>query len=110
MGKQNFKRFQYNHCIYFKKTKNGNYVILLLYVDDILVIDSCMKDIIKLKNKLKNTFFMKDFREAKKLLDMRITRDKEIHKLKLSQEEFIEKVLKWFNMNDAKVISIPLEK
>ena len=37
-----FIRCQYDHCVYVKKTTNGNYVILLLYVDDMLVAGSSM--------------------------------------------------------------------
>ena len=39
---------------------------------------------------------------------MRITKDKKNQKLTLSQSEYIEKVLKRFNMQIAKPISIPL--
>ena len=41
---------------------------------------------------------------------MKITRDKQNHLLKLSQEDYIEKVLKRFNMNNAKSVTLPLAK
>jgi len=55
-----FTRCQSNHCVYFKKTTNENYVILFLYVDDMLVTGSSMHDIVDLKEKLAKTFEMKD--------------------------------------------------
>ena len=61
-----------------------------------------------LKIKLANSFAMKDLGAAKKILGMRITRDRKNHKLTLSQSEYIEKVLKRFNMQNAKPVSIPL--
>ena len=51
---------------------------------------------------------MKDLGAAKQILGMRITRDRKNHKLTLSQSEYIEKVLKRFNMQNAKPVSIPL--
>jgi len=32
-----FPRSEYNHFVYFKKLENGMFIILVLYVDDILV-------------------------------------------------------------------------
>ena len=43
---------------------------------------------------------MKDLGATKKILGMRITRDKKNHKLTLSQGEYIEKVLERFRMNN----------
>ena len=71
-----FIRCQLDHCVYVNKETNSNYVILLLYVDDMLVAGSSMHDIIDLKEKLANTFEMKDLGEAKQILGMKITRDK----------------------------------
>ena len=109
MVKNEFTRCQSDHYVYFKKTTNGNYVILLLYVDDILVAGSSMHDIVDLKEKLSKTFEMKDLVEAKKILGIKITRYKH-HMLILSQEGYIEKVLKRFNMKNAKLVTTPLEK
>jgi hypothetical protein len=45
---------------------------------------------------------MKDLGAANKILGMRITRDRENHKLTLSQGEHIEKVLEMFQRKDVK--------
>jgi hypothetical protein len=80
----------------------------LLYVDDILVAGSNMQDINVLKNKLSNSFVMKDLGVAKKILGMRITIDRKNRKLTLSQGEYIEKVLERFRMQNEKLLSTPL--
>jgi hypothetical protein len=72
-----------------------------------LVARSNMQDINMLKNKLCNSFTMKDFGATKKILGMIITRDKKNHKLKLSLGEYIEKVLKTFRMQNEKPVSTP---
>ena len=58
--------------------------MLLLYVDDMLVAWYKMKYINVLKKKLSNSFAMKDLGVAKKILGMRITRDKKNRKLTFS--------------------------
>jgi hypothetical protein len=72
------------------------------------VVGSNMQDINVLKKKLANSFSMKDLGAAKKILGMRITRDRKNHKLTLSQGEYIEKVLERFRMQNEKPISTPL--
>jgi hypothetical protein len=51
---------------------------------------------------------MKDLGVAKKILGMRITRDRKNHKLTLSQGEYIDKVLERFRKQNAKPVSTPL--
>ena len=60
-----------------------------------------------LKSKLENSFSMKDLGAAKQILGIRITRDRKNLKLTLSQSDYIQKVLKRFNMQNAKPISTP---
>ncbi|KAH9306890.1 hypothetical protein KI387_011294, partial [Taxus chinensis] len=67
-----------------------------------------MQEIKLLKKQLSESFDMKDLGAAKKILGMRITRDRKEWKLTLSQEEYIKKVLDRFNMQDAKPVGTPL--
>jgi hypothetical protein len=108
MIEHGYSRCDSDHCVYFKRLENGSYIILLLYVDDMLVTGSNMQDINVLKNKLANSFAMKNLGAAKKILGMRITRDKKNCKLTLSQSEYIGKVLERFRMQNSKPVSTPL--
>jgi hypothetical protein len=78
--KQGYNICHSDHCVYFKRLENVSYIILLLYVDDMLVVGSNMQDINVLKKKLANSFGMKDLCVAKKNLGMRITRDRKNRK------------------------------
>ena len=89
MSKQGYTRCHSNHCIYLRNKNDGNYIILLLYVDEMLVVRSNMQEINVLKGKLENSFAMKDLGAAKQILGMRITRDRKNRKLTLSQNEYI---------------------
>ena len=108
MTEQGYSRCHSYHCVYFKKLDNERYIILLLYVDDMLVAGSDMQDINVLKRKLANSFAMKDLGTAKQILGMRITRDRKNRKLTLSQSEYIQKVLERFRMHNEKPVSTPL--
>ena len=48
---------------------------------------------------------MKDLGAIKQMLGMRITKDKAKGFLKLSQEEYVKKILNRFNMDRAKPVS-----
>ncbi|KAF2288730.1 hypothetical protein GH714_011801 [Hevea brasiliensis] len=50
---------------------------------------------------------MKDLGAAKKILRMEITRERSVGKFFLSQQAYVEKVLKRFNMNNAKPMTVP---
>jgi hypothetical protein len=108
MTEQGYNRCHSDHCVYFKRLENGIYTIFLLYVDSMLVAGSNMQDINVIKKKLANSFAMKDLGAAKKILGMRITRDKKKCKLTLSRGEYINKVLERFGMLNEKPISTPL--
>ena len=56
----------------------------------------------KLKAQLKKEFDMKDLGEAKKILGMEITQDKGSVRFWLSQENYVLKVLKKFNLKEAR--------
>ena len=52
---------------------------------------------------------MKDLGEAKKILGMKISRDRKLGRLCLSQKEYLRKALKRFSMNEkSKPVSTPL--
>ncbi|KAL5836024.1 hypothetical protein ACOSQ4_015521 [Xanthoceras sorbifolium] len=107
MSSSGFTRCQADHCCYIKRFDNS-FIILLLYVDDMLVAGSDMQEIMNLKRELSKQFAMKDLGAAKQILGMRIKRDTKSETLLLSQAEYIKKVLSRFNMQDAKPVSTPL--
>ena len=73
-----------------------------------LIAGSSIKEINDLKKQLSKQFAMKDLGAAKQILGMRIIRDKANGTLKLSQADYVKKVLSKFNMNGAKPVSTPL--
>ena len=106
---QNYTRSLYDPCVYFRKLHDGNFIYLLLYVDDMLIASKSKMEIEKLKSQLSCDFEMKDLGEAKKILGMEIERDRSKGKICLSQKQYLKKVLHRFGMNDGtKPVSTPL--
>ena len=107
MHRIGFKRCEANHCCYVKSFDNS-YIILLLYVDDMLIAGSSIEEINNLKKQLSKQFAMKDLGATKQILGMRIIIDKANGTLKLSRSEYVKKVLSKFNINETKPISTSL--
>lgn len=107
MSNSGFSRCNMDHCCYVKKYTNS-YVILAVYVDDMLIAGSSMAEINRLKQQLAESFEMKDLGPAKQILGMRILRNRSEGILKLSQEKYIHKLLDRFYLEDAKTRNTPL--
>jgi len=75
MVSSGFTRLQANHYFYSKWFENSC-IILLMDVDDMLVAGSNIKEIVNLKAKLTKEFSMKDLGPAKKILRMRISKER----------------------------------
>jgi ATP-binding cassette subfamily B (MDR/TAP) protein 1 len=108
MGEQGYKRCSSDHCVFIQRFSGDDYIILLLYVDDILIAGKNVSRIARLKKELSKSFAMKDLGLAKCILGMRIERDRKSNKLYLSQEKYIEKTLRKFKIDKARKVSCPL--
>jgi len=63
----------------------------------------------KLKKDLSSKFVIKDLGKAKKVLGMKIERDRRSSKISLMRKRYLKKVLQKFNINsDMKYVSTPL--
>ena len=73
-------------------------MILVLYVDDILLTTNDTDMLVETKQLLFSHFDMKDLGEASYVLGIQILRDRPSGILRLSQQTYIECILKRFNM------------
>jgi transposase InsO family protein len=108
MLEHGFHKTQADHCVFVKRYDEGDFLILLLYVDDMLVVGQNAKKIASLKKELSKVFAMKDLGPAKQMLGMHIVRDRTKNMLWLSQEKYVAKVLQRFNMINANFVGSPL--
>ena len=103
-----YTRINADHCVHVRKFPNGKFVILLLYVDNMLIVEQDAGVIGNLKKDLFKSFDMKGLGQTRQILGMQILHDKKVKKLWLSQEKYIERVLERFNIKHAKPVSTPL--
>ena len=86
-----FKKNKEDNCIY-AKFKNGKFIFLVLYMDDILLASSDV-DLLQETNKfLSSKFDMKDLGEASFVLGIEIHQDRRNGVLALSQKAYLEKI------------------
>ena len=101
-----FKINECEKCVYVKVTEHG-YVILCLYVDDMLIVGSNDKMITSTKNMLNSRFDMKDIRLPDVLLGIKIIRTSD--GLILSQSHYVENILGMFDKDNSGVVRTPVD-
>ena len=98
-----------DECVYLK-SEGKNFIFLVLYVDDIILASSSMKLLNNTKAFLSKNFDMKDLGEASYVLGIEIKRDRSRGLLGLSQQSYINKVLKRFDMSNCSSGEVPMSK
>ncbi|CAL9006947.1 unnamed protein product [Prunus brigantina] len=101
-----FKINECDKCVYTKSTQDG-FVIICLYVDDMLIIGSNIGIIKSTKKMLTKNFDMKDLGVADVILGIKISRTSD--GLVLSQSHYIEKILAKFSKYDTSPIRTPYD-
>lgn len=87
-----FTMTEEDHYAYIKRF-DDTFVILSLYVDDILLAGNNMEYIMTIKNCLSSNFDMKDMGGSTYNLAIKIYKDRSKKLLSLSEEPYIRKIL-----------------
>jgi Reverse transcriptase (RNA-dependent DNA polymerase) len=98
-----------DECIYYKFS-GSKFVFLVLYVDDILLASNDKNMMRKTKKILFKYFDMKDLGEASYVLGLKIHKDRNKSILGLSQQAYIDKILKRYGMKNYKSGNTPVAK
>jgi hypothetical protein len=94
-------------CVYTKFDDNLCGVIVCLYVDDMLILGTNIDVVNDTKQFLSSKFDMKDLGEADLILGIKLTKLK--NGFRMSQEHFVEKILRKFDFYDSKPVSTPYD-
>ncbi|GJU30207.1 retrotransposon protein, putative, ty1-copia subclass [Tanacetum coccineum] len=103
-----FKRSSYDNSVYYMSYVQGDYIYLLLYVDDMLIACKSKAKIRSTKSLLKKEFDIKELGEAKKILGIEIARDRNRKILRVSQSGYVSKILNNFRINNGKSVKMSL--
>ena len=98
-----------NEFIYLKFC-GSKFIFLVLYVDDILLASNDKDMLHQTKNFLFKNFEMKDLGDASFVLGIEILRDRSQGILRLSQRNYIDKILTRFGMQNSKPGDTPVSK
>ena len=109
-----YKKCSADPCVYIKsvKRKDGkiDFVIIALYVDDIILCLNNTNMLKKEKLALAKRIKVEDLGELHYVLGMSVKRNRRSRTLSISQTKYLEGVLKRFNMENCKPVSTPLEQ
>ena len=80
-----------------------NDIIIAIYVNDLLLIESKFSDVFNFKNKLMIRFRVKNLNEVTFYLKIKIIQNKQNKKIKLSQTIFIKRLIKNCEFHELKI-------
>ena len=109
-----YKNSGADSCLYVKSVKQRNgkvdFIILALYVDDILLFSNNIDMLTKEKITLGKRFKVEDQDEVHYVLGMSVKRNRKSRTLSISQPKYLEGILKRSNVDKYKPVSTPLEQ
>ena len=85
-----------------------NILVLAVHVDDCRMTGDSPKLIVLYKHKLNDRHALTELRPVNWLLGIKVTCDQKAQTISLSQTAFIESIIAWFSLTDAKVHATPM--
>lgn len=103
-----YKQSEAEPCL-FEKKDGDSITIVTLYVDDFFIFSNNQQEMSFLKHKLGEQFKIKDLGRARNILGMKLDFDRKNNVITVSQEEYIDKLLVKFKMEECKPVKTPIE-
>jgi Reverse transcriptase (RNA-dependent DNA polymerase). len=103
-----YTRLQSDQCVYIRHTPDS-VIIIAVHVDDMAIFGSDKRSIANAKNDLQTKYKITDLGEAKQIVGIEIDRDINAGTLKISQAQYITKVLKRFKMEESHTVRSPMD-
>ncbi|KAF7496522.1 Retrovirus-related Pol polyprotein from transposon TNT 1-94 [Sarcoptes scabiei] len=93
-------------CLYSRK-HDGKFTLLCLYVDDALVASNSQDECVKIVNEIGRNFEIQ-IDCSNRYVGIQYEYNRELGKIKLSQQKYIEEKLKLFKMDQCKAAATPI--
>lgn len=106
LTREGFTQSKNDACLYSKKV-HGEWVFLLIYVDDIAIMTKSSAAIQSVKKMLSSKFSVQDLGEMKTYLGIEVTRDSN-GIFSLNQSKYIKKIVHEFGLDTAKASNVPI--
>ncbi|GJV46648.1 retrotransposon protein, putative, ty1-copia subclass, partial [Tanacetum coccineum] len=98
------------NMLWCQKASGSNDTFLILYVDDIIIMENHILSLQSVKDYLGKCFAMKDLGEATFILGIKIYRDRSKRLIGLGQNSYMNKILKRYKMDNSKRGHIPMQE
>ena len=109
MLSQGFSKSRSDNCVYLLKRENM-FIIVLVYVDDILILENNLKLFSIFKTNLLSKFKSTDLGKVKNFLGLEINFSEENCSVEISQRQLINKIVKKFRLENCHTYETPMEK
>jgi transposase InsO family protein len=107
LKQQKLKPLNSDPCVYINK-EDGNIVIVVIYVDDLMVASDNPRKLQRLKSELSKSFEMKDLGPLSFCLGIEFTQNVEKQTITMPQSKYIKETLSRFNMENCKGVTTPI--
>jgi hypothetical protein len=105
-----FKQCAVDQAVYFKVIKlKGELIIVVVHVDDCTIVASTIRLIEELKARLRKHVEVTDLGELHWMLGIEVKRDHAGRTMHLSQQAYIDAILRRYNLDDLKPLSTPMD-
>jgi len=105
-----FKSNAADHCFYSLTINNDEYVILLLYVDDVIIASTSQGLTLRFVNLIGKRFRISFSGELKSYLNIAIEHDRAGKTVYLSQSRYIEEMIAQFDIPVDKSVNTPMQE
>lgn len=95
-------------CLY-TKNKKGNYNLITVYVDDILIVSTKMEDLKAIKGQIAERFEVSDKGSVQLYLGLEVNREGDTGAISLGQQNYIDEMLREYGMTECRKVSTPLD-
>jgi len=104
-----FKRSKIDQSLYIRRENNGSVVYLAVYVDDLLLFTNNQELKRTIINQLEEKFKMRNLGPVSMILGINIHRNRQTKEIFLDQTEYIENILRRFNLENCNLVRTPLD-
>ena len=94
-----------NHSMFI----HSNEIIIVVYVDDLLIIESSLDDITELKKAIFRRFKLKNLEDISHYLDVKVMRDRKNLTMWLTQTSYIKKLVDDCGLTNCRPISTSMK-
>ncbi|OBZ79951.1 Retrovirus-related Pol polyprotein from transposon TNT 1-94 [Grifola frondosa] len=102
-----FTRSNADHSVFYKN-EDGVLLIVAVYIDDMLIFCNSLPAVEALKADLGSHYDMTDLGEARRILNIKIIRDRARRTIELTQRQYVESILTHQGMADCRPVSTPM--